>query len=105
MWDKAKSDAMKNTGSSTMKDMLNKEMQDIKVEKTKKDKNGLTNWSEAQSKPTLYVSNKHITNMPDMKPGDKVMMAMECTVKSCKLTDDNNAKDYNLEMEKMGFIE
>lgn len=90
--------------SDNLKEMASKMMQEVKIEKPKKNKNECYCWSNAQHVPRMEVSNKHIKDMPDMVPGKTVMMVIECNIKNCNARDDDS-KDYELEVKKMGIIE
>jgi hypothetical protein len=80
-------------------------MENIKVSKPKKSKGNMCcPWDSSMEKPGFNINSKHLSSMPELKPGDTVQMMVECTVKCCEINEDKST-DYRMEMNKAGLMD
>ena len=93
-WDDAKTTSIKS---------MEEIMKPVKVTLPPKGKGNTVEWDSSQEKPSFHLNSKQIENMPEVKPGDTLKIAMECTVKRCELNEDKSS-EYRLVIDKLGIV-
>ena len=93
-----------NDAKTTSLKSMEEIMKPVKVTPPPKGKdNILMPCDSSMDKPSFHLSSKQIENIPELKPGDTMKIAMECTVKRCELNEDKSS-DYRMEIDKLGIV-